>query len=94
MEEGLGKAGLQHRLWIIVEALLDLLVAPFCRAIAEHMNTKIKLKFQKINCEDVKVYDALNYAEKKLCVGEEGRERGERERIRIIKQMLERGVSR
>lgn len=51
MEEGLGKVGLQRRLWIIVEALLDSLVASFCREIAEHMNIKIKLKLRKINCE-------------------------------------------
>ena len=44
MEESLGKVGLQHRLWVIVEALLDLLVALFCRETAEHMNIKIKLK--------------------------------------------------
>ena len=42
--EGHGKAGLQHRLWMVIEALLDLLVASFFREIAEHMNIKIKLK--------------------------------------------------
>lgn len=49
--EGPGKTGLQHRLWMVVEALLDLLAASFFREIAEHMNIKIKLKLYKINCE-------------------------------------------